>query len=80
MTAGRNAGTKRVAFRPPVTARTRVCDAASLHIERSTDSDGDETVRLVGMSNGKRVVLLRELNDDRDIVRLERFMRKIAGV
>ena len=51
-------------------SRTTVIDPHSLTIERNTDSDGDETSRLVGTSSGKPITLLRSINDDREIVHL----------
>jgi hypothetical protein len=51
-------------------SRTTPIDPLSVMIERNTDSDGDETARLIGTSNGKPITLISSINDDREIVRL----------
>jgi hypothetical protein len=59
--------------------RERRVDNGSVHVERTVDSDGDESYSLRGTSGGRPVVLLRELNDDRTVLRLARAIEKASG-
>lgn len=59
--------------------RERRIDNGSLHVQRSVDSDGDEWFSFLGTSNGKEVVLLRTLADDRTVLRLARLVEKASG-
>ena len=65
--------------RSPFGSRRRFVDNGSLHVDRSVDSDGDETFFLEGTSNGKSVTLLREVRDERTVVRLARLIERTSG-
>ena len=60
-------------------SRLSPLDDHSLRVEYSVDSDGDESIALVGTSRGKKVTLVRELNDEGDIVRLARYIEEKSG-
>ena len=54
-------------------------DRDSLAVTYRRDSDGDEHFALTGRANGKERTLLREMNDERTVLRLGRFLAARAG-
>lgn len=54
-------------------------DRRSLRIEESVDSDGDRTFSLAALARGKRKVVCYDLNEDRDVLGLARFLERVTG-
>jgi hypothetical protein len=54
-------------------------DRHSLRIEEHVDNDGDRSFSLVALVRGKRKVVYFDLNEDRDVVGLARFLEHVTG-
>jgi len=74
-------GRDRFALRYRWLWHTRVTpvDERSLRVEHDRDSDGDETTSLVATVNGKSRTLHSDVNEDRDVVGLARFIEARSG-
>lgn len=59
--------------------REKVLDAQSLDLSFEADSDGDERGTLTATSGGRKIVLLRTINDSRTITRLARYIASASG-
>jgi hypothetical protein len=59
--------------------RVKSFDPRSLRIDRKRDSDGDERVVLRGTIGGKKKTVYNDLNEDRDVVGLARFLEAKSG-
>lgn len=74
-------GRDRFALRYRWLWHTRVIpvDERSLRVEQSCDSDGDETTALVASVNGRPRTMHSDVNEDRDVVGLARFIEVRSG-
>lgn len=74
-------GRDRFALRYRWLWHTRVIpvDERSLRVEQSCDSDGDETTALVATVNGRPRTVHSDVNEDRDVLGLARFIEVRSG-
>jgi hypothetical protein len=60
-------------------SRLREFDARSLAVDSKTDSDGDDWFSLVATHRGRKRTLHQEMNNDRNVRRLARYLESKTG-